>query len=155
MRTIGHFLALIAALLFFSPTASNARDLNSLLAKAKAGNLKAELDLSGYYFNQAGIDAFDGNPWQQRLDNNSNFYWLMKSAFGGYPPAEDTLGADYLEGMGIQKNCSRALYWLHKSATQGYVRAQKLLDTPSIMGACGYNKSANDLATHLPTLIPQ
>jgi len=89
MKTIGHFFALIATLFLFSTTTSHAWDLNLLLNQAQSGNLKAEFQLSAYYFNQAGMDAFNGNPLQQRLDNNSNFYWLMKSARGGYPPAED------------------------------------------------------------------
>ena len=136
MKTIGNFLALIATLFFFSTTTSHAWDLNLLLRQAQSGNLKAEAHLSAYYFNQAGMDAFNRNPLQQRLDNNRSFYWLMKSARGGYPSAEDALGFDYLTGTGIQQNCSKALYWLHKSAAQGYVRAQRLLHQPSMMGAC-------------------
>ena len=130
-------LILAVALFLFSATASHASSLASLLAKAKAGNPKAELDLSGHYFNRAGMDALHNDPLQQQRDNRRNFYWLMKSAKSGYAPAEDALGFDYLTGMGIQRNCSQALYWLHKSAAQGYVRAQRLLHAPSMMGACG------------------
>lgn len=136
MKAASQALVLVATLFAFSIATSRAGDLTSLLREAQDGNLRAELHVSGYYFNRAGDDLLNGNPLQQRLDNNRSLYWLMKSARGGYPPAESTLGGDYLEGMGIQQSCARALYWLHRAATAGYVRARQFLNKPSMMGGC-------------------
>ncbi len=136
MKAASQAMVPVATLFVFSIVTGRAGDLSSLVREAQGGNLSAKLHVSGYYFNRAGDDLLDGNLLQQRLDKNRSLYWLMKSARGGYPPAESTLGGDYLEGMGIQQSCARGLYWLRRAAAAGYVRARQFLNKPDMMGSC-------------------
>jgi TPR repeat protein len=110
----------------------------TLLAQAKAGNVKAQFRLADYYYNQSGLDMLNGLPhYMAVLDMNRCRFWAQKSAGSEYPPAEEFLGMIYLlGGPGLAHNCSKALPLIKKSAAGGYVPAEKLLNMPSLMGRC-------------------
>lgn len=113
-------------------------DSTTLLAQAKAGNVKAQFRLANYYYNQSGLDMLNGLPhYMAVLDMNRCRFWAQKSASSGYPPAEEFLGTIYLlGGAGHAPDCDAALPLIKKSAAAGYPPAEKLLNMPSLMGRC-------------------
>lgn len=87
-------------------------ELKKLQAKAEAGDVESQLELSARY-----------SP--SDLNNSSEAVrWLRAAANQGNAEAEYYLGARYAEGVGVQKNSVEAEKWYRLAADQGLVRAQ-------------------------------
>ena len=60
-------------------------------------------------------------------DFEAAVHWLDRSAEQGYAPAQDRLGAMYLDGDGVEQDFETAAYWIIKAVAQGHVPAQERL----------------------------
>ena len=85
--------------------------------KAKAGDPKAQTDLSYLYY--------DGEIVPK--DYKKSFYWAAKAAKGGYAPAQYSIGYDYTWGKIVPENLSKAIYWLERAAAQNDIEAISML----------------------------
>ena len=74
-------------------------------------------------------------------DLKKALHWFRKAAFNGNPQAQTTIGAMYLNGMGMDKDYYTAFEWFDKAATQGFPEAQYNL---GIMYVEGLAVSKND-----------
>jgi hypothetical protein len=95
------------------PAQSNVID-SALLAKAKAGDVVAQVQLGVAY------DHGDGVP----QDHAKAAGWWRKAAKQGNAAAQFNLGQAYLLGRGVAKDYSQAYIWYRKAAEQGTAPAQ-------------------------------
>ena len=76
---------------------------------------------SSYYKPCAELDIceeliekyFNSKQYEKCFDGH------LKLAEKGYPLAECQIGYFYLEGLGVEKNLSKALYWTERAAEHG------------------------------------
>lgn len=87
---------------------SEKKDLKTL---AMEGDKKAQYDLGQAY--EYGISPYKQNSYEA-------FRWYLKSAYQGYPKAENKVGSYYFEAGNYQE----ALQWFLSAAKSGNVKAQ-------------------------------
>lgn len=104
----------IATLLMLASAFGQSNDVNALLAKAKAGDAKAQHDLGHSYRDGTGVEK----------DPAEAVKWFRKSAEQGDFRAQYDLGDSYQNGIGVEKDPAKAVKWFLKSAEQGDARAQ-------------------------------
>ena len=89
-------------------------NLDDLLAKASAGDPKAQLDLALCYDSGDGIER----------DKEKAVYWFEKAAEQGSTEAQYLIGLMLYQGEAVPQNRSRAVYWLKKAANKGDAKAK-------------------------------
>ena len=104
----------IATLLMLASAFGQSNDVNALLAKARAGDAKAQYDIGHCYQNGEGVEK----------DPIEAVKWLRKAAEQGNAWAQHDLGHSYRDGTGVEKDPAKAVKWFLKSAEQGDARAQ-------------------------------
>lgn len=85
------------------------KKFEALLKKAEAGDVQAQQEVGGSYFNGEGVQK----------DEAKGLFWTEKAAAKGNPTSQYNLGLSYAEGLGVPKDAAKALEWLQKSAMQG------------------------------------
>ena len=115
---------LIPFALFLQPVALPAQSKSSsagidpqLLARAKAGQAKAQFYLGLAYDNGQGVP--------QDFVQAAN--WYRKAAEQGGADAQNNLGVLYYNGQGVPQDFVQAANWWRKAAEQGYAGAQNNL----------------------------
>lgn len=134
-----------------SPFANDFFALDSLIEKAKNGDLRSQKKLANtYYYGGKGIaiNLRESFKWYARAANQNDaeaqhqlgmmylnakgtrqdfnlaYVWLRKSAKKGHAKAQNALAYIYETGMVAHKSMQNALKWYQKSAQQGYSHAQ-------------------------------
>lgn len=101
--------------------AYNAQDFKTayteLLKEAEAGNVDAQVYLSGLYFNGQGVEK----------DPDKAFKWTLSAAEQGHAFAQFNTGNLYQRGLGTTADMNKAVEWFEKSARQGNTQAQMTL----------------------------
>jgi uncharacterized protein len=152
VRNLVRTLALCVGLVIFGGVPA-VEIPSSLLARAKAGDAQAQLELGKFYRNNGKPEelqqaaqwylrsAEQGNAEAQLLlgfaylagvgltkDEKNGISWIQKAANFGFPKAQAIMGAAYLDGLyGLSKDISGAKEWLTKAALQGEPGAEYLL----------------------------
>jgi hypothetical protein len=90
---------------------------DQLRKDAERGNVRAQFELAGAYYNGNGAAR---NPAEGAR-------CLLRAAEQGYAPAQCDLGAMYVKGDGVAQSYQEALKWLGKAAEQGDALAQHSL----------------------------
>lgn len=75
----------------------------SLLKKAYRGDKFAQYDVGFAYYHH---------------NNEEALKWFMRSAYQGYPPAQNILGIMFCNGEGVAKDAEEGLRWYEKAARQ-------------------------------------
>ncbi len=117
-------------------------DVQALLTKAKAGDLKAQWAIANCYLVGNGVEksekksfywlkksAEQGDFWSQfhlaiRYENGEGtlkdtrkaFYWYRESARNGCSLAMNSTALNYEYGTGVEKDIKKAIYWHEKTA---------------------------------------
>ena len=94
-------------------------NLASLEAKAKAGDIEAQYEMSARHAIGRGVE----------LDDDVAVEWLQKAAASGHSLAQNNLGARYYSGDGVDKDLKQAYRCFFKAANQGDRKAGKNLDS--------------------------
>jgi hypothetical protein len=81
-------------------------DINTLTAKAEAGNAEAQAELATRYDTGESVTA----------DQNKAFHWFRKAAAQGHGFAQLFTGNYYLHGKGTAKDEAKAFEWFQKAA---------------------------------------
>ena len=63
--------------------------------------------------------------WVVQSDE-AGFDWWMKSANLGYAPAQFSIGASYIGGIGVNRDLSEAKKWLEKAINSTYEKYSKV-----------------------------
>ena len=63
--------------------------------------------------------------WVVQSDE-AGFDWWMKSANLGYAPAQFSIGASYIGGIGVNKDLTEAKKWLEKAINSTYEKYSKV-----------------------------
>ena len=98
----------------YAPDIQIGRDFDTLLIEAKAGDLRAQVDVGLAYENGTGVSQ----------DSNEAVKWYIESAKQGNPPAQVNIGRCYLQGIGVSKDPSKAADSYLKAAEQGWPSGQ-------------------------------
>ena len=93
----------------------------ALLAKARAGDVSAELDVGDWY--RAGKGA-PREPGQLAADYKQAAVWYQKAADQGNIQAQIHLADLYRDGRGVLRDMAQAVSWYRKAADQGDAGAQ-------------------------------
>ena len=156
---VAFFLLLgFVAWLFARPahvtTAGQDTGFSRLLARARAGNPSAQLEVAVRYQEGDGVIRNDrvAGQWLQEAaahggadaefqyamtllegrgvvqDYQSAFKWMSKAAHRGYAPAQYQLGQFYQFGTGTAINKAEAYLWYNVAAAQGLEQAAKARD---------------------------
>lgn len=115
-------------LFLFSLTAcqliSPHKTFDAALAKAQAGDAKAQANVAAMYYHGRNVEQ----------DYREAFNWYSKAAEQGYADAQYNLGVAYLNGQGVKLNYVKALEWTTKAAEQGHADAQYNLGGAYLVG---------------------
>ncbi|KAF9127994.1 hypothetical protein BGW39_005440 [Mortierella sp. 14UC] len=90
-----------------------------LTAKAKQGDMSAQVELGEEYF--SGYE--DGLP----QDSEAAMKWFLQAANQGHPAAQYYVGLMYYRGLGVPVDKQTAAEWFLKAANQKEVHSQVLL----------------------------
>lgn len=92
----------------------NQSALQTLRARAEAGDVNAQLNLGGIYFegSEVGQDYVEGAKW------------FRLAAKRGLAEAQFNLGMIYATGLGVEKDPAEAVRWYRLAAAQGLAIAQ-------------------------------
>ncbi len=107
------------------PDTTLSDDVKSIEAQAFAGNAEAQHDLAAIY------TAGHGDV-SQNFEKSS--FWFREAAEGGIANARYNLGVLYHQGLGQERDLSRALYWYREAAKLGHAEAQYNLGIAHIEG---------------------
>ena len=90
------------------------QEFSSLLARAEKGDLNAQFDLAGMYYEGKGVpkNSAEAVKWFRLAANQGDMY------------AQFFLGLAYANGEGVPKNNAEAVKWSRLAANQGYADAQ-------------------------------
>ena len=156
----GTFLVLIALIAWLfvrpvhHPVAGEQSGLAGLLARARAGDAAAQLEVGVRYQEGDGVVRNDrtASQWLAKAaahggaeaefqyamallagrgvvqDYQSAFKWMSKAAHQGYAPAQYQLGQLYQFGTGTAMNKPQAYLWYNVAAAQGMEQAAKSRD---------------------------
>ena len=119
MRTRFLPLWLVVVLLLCTPAMRGAAIDPSLLAKANAGELGAQVQLGDAYFRGKGV----------RRDYARAAIWYRKAADQGDADSQYMLGGLYHLGEGVQQDDAQAFAWSMKAAEQGQKEAAFFIST--------------------------
>jgi hypothetical protein len=100
-----------------SQKGNHAEAIRILTALAEKGDLKAQVNSGGMYYNGQGTPQ---DLAQARA-------WFEKAAAQGDPLAQNNLGAMYHKGKGVARDLAQARAWYEKAAAQGNPQAQEAL----------------------------
>lgn len=103
------FVALSASIPVFAQS-----DFEALMARAEAGEAKAQFDLAEMYAKGDGVEP----------SNQEAVKWYRFAADQGYALAQYNLGFMYERGRGVDYNDQEAVKWYRLAAEQGLADAQ-------------------------------
>src|SRR5512140_2696152 len=83
--------------------------MQSLTARAKAGDAAAQFELGRDYEDGKGV----------RQDDAKALKWFRKAAEQGNPQAQNSLGLMYADGRGVKRNKHQAVHWYRMAADNG------------------------------------
>jgi len=89
-------------------------DLDTVHARASAGDARAAYDLGERYADGAGVEQ----------DFHQAMSWFAKAADQGEVSAQWKLALGYLKGIGVRQDDVRAAAWLLRAANHGHIGAQ-------------------------------
>lgn len=136
-------------LLFCFSVGAAAQDLNSVRAKANAGDANAQFHLGLVYENGDGVpkNSAEAAKWYRKAAEQDHKYaqynlaflyasgeyitanpaevvnWMRRAADGGDADAQFQMGTVYSSGAGVAQNDKEAVKWYRKAAQQGQVKA--------------------------------
>ena len=84
-------------------------DVKKLIQLANQGNVEAQYNLSGMYYNGRGVPQ----------DYAEAVKWLRLPADQGFAEAQSILGAMYYNGEGVPQDYVQAHMWLNLAAAKG------------------------------------
>jgi hypothetical protein len=84
---------------------------------AEQNDSQAQYNIGWMYHNGYGLT----------IDDETAFFWWIKSAAAGNTDAEYALGDLYLQGQGVEKDLSIALGWYLSAAQKGHLAARETL----------------------------
>jgi TPR repeat protein len=126
---------LLTILVLLAAVAAHGDDIDSMLAKAKDGDVAAQLQAAEMYAAGEGVAK----------DAAAAELWYLKAAEQGDAVAQYRIGQACATGDGIAKNPVEAVKWLTKSAAQGNTAAQLSLGRLFMSGK-GMPKSSAEAA---------
>ena len=91
-----------------------ADDFATTLAKAKQGDVEAQMEVGDAYW--CGYQGVKRN-------NKKAFEWYLKAAEHGNAIAQTCVGVLYSEGRGVKRNAATGVAWFRKAAEQGDMHA--------------------------------
>jgi TPR repeat protein len=91
--------------------------VEGILARAEAGEIKAQIDLAERYLSGEGVEK----------SSEKAVEWYRRSAEQGFPQAQACLGVCYERGVGVKRDNEKAVEWYKKAAGQGDRDAQERL----------------------------
>ena len=94
-----------------------AKELFKISQLATRGHPRAMYEFGTMYMKEG--------MWLVQSDE-AGFDWWMKSANLGYAPAQFSIGASYIGGIGVNKDLSEAKKWLEKAINSTYEKYSKV-----------------------------
>ena len=94
-----------------------AKELYKISQLATRGHPRAMYEFGTMYMKEG--------MWVVQSDE-AGFDWWMKSANLGYAPAQFSIGASYIGGIGVNKDLSEAKKWLEKAINSTYEKYSKV-----------------------------
>ena len=95
----------------------SAKELYKISQLATRGHPKAMFEFGTMYMKEG--------MWVVQSDE-AGFDWWMKSANLGYAPAQFSIGASYIGGIGVNRDLSEAKKWLEKAINSTYEKYSKV-----------------------------
>jgi TPR repeat protein len=111
---IGKFFALAAACAGFATGCGPSSDFNSALAKAKAGDLQAQVDVGMMYLEGKSVT----------MNSTEGLNWIKQAALKGHPAAQRTYGMLLRVAPPGSGKPEQAREWLEMAANQNDAPAQ-------------------------------
>ena len=97
--------------------AKAAKELFKISQLATRGHPRAMYEFGTMYMKEG--------MWVVQSDE-AGFDWWMKSANLGYAPAQFSIGASYIGGIGVNRDLSEAKKWLEKAINSTYEKYSKV-----------------------------
>ena len=94
-----------------------AKELFKISQLATRGHPKAMYEFGTMYMKEG--------MWVVQSDE-AGFDWWMKSANLGYAPAQFSIGASYIGGIGVNRDLTEAKKWLEKAMNSTYEKYSKV-----------------------------
>jgi TPR repeat protein len=94
-----------------------AKELFKISQLATRGHPRAMYEFGTMYMKEG--------MWVVQSDE-AGFDWWMKSANLGYAPAQFSIGASYIGGIGVNKDLTEAKKWLEKAINSTYEKYSKV-----------------------------
>jgi TPR repeat protein len=94
--------------------------LASVMARAAAGDVEAQLELSIFYRKGMGVEK----------NLELGLHWLQIAADAGFSGAQTHLGLAYMNGYDVEADRETARKWLTLATAQGSRAAEQLLRHP-------------------------
>ena len=94
-----------------------AKELFKISQLATRGHPRAMYEFGTMYMKEG--------MWVVQSDE-AGFDWWMKSANLGYAPAQFSIGASYIGGIGVNKDLAEAKKWLEKAINSTYEKYSKV-----------------------------
>ena len=94
-----------------------AKELFKISQLATRGHPRAMYEFGTMYMKEG--------MWVVQSDE-AGFDWWMKSANLGYAPAQFSIGASYIGGIGVNRNLTEAKKWLEKAINSTYEKYSKV-----------------------------
>ena len=94
-----------------------AKELYKISQLATRGHPRAMYEFGTMYMKEG--------MWVVQSDE-AGFDWWMKSANLGYAPAQFSIGASYIGGIGVNRDLSEAKKWLEKAINSTYEKYSKV-----------------------------
>ena len=95
----------------------SAKELLKISQLASRGHPKAMYEFGTMYMKEG--------MWVVQSDEEG-FDWWLKSANLGYAPAQFSIGASYIGGIGVNKDLSQAKMWLERAMDSTYEKYSKV-----------------------------
>ena len=94
-----------------------AKELYKISQLATRGHPRAMYEFGTMYMKEG--------MWVVQSDE-AGFDWWLKSANLGYAPAQFSIGASYIGGIGVNRDLSEAKKWLEKAINSTYTKYSKV-----------------------------
>ena len=95
----------------------SAKELYKISQLASRGHPKAMYEFGTMYMKEG--------MWVVQSDE-AGFDWWLRSANLGYAPAQFSIGASYIGGIGVNKDLTEAKKWLEKAINSTYEKYSKV-----------------------------
>tara|TARA_B100000497_G_C7405366_1_gene256302 strand:+ start:130 stop:573 length:444 start_codon:yes stop_codon:yes gene_type:complete len=95
----------------------SAKELYKISQLATRGHPKAMYEFGTMYMKEG--------MWVVQSEESA-FKWWLKSANLGYAPAQFSIGASYIGGIGVNQDMQEAKKWLEKAMDSTYVKYSKV-----------------------------